>query len=234
VETIPIISIAPAFGPASTLATSVHSAPRSATHGGLVKSLNRPEANVTGMSFTTSQLAPKRLDLLCQLVPQATLVGYLDNVATGSDSVRSDFVAAARSLGRQVVILNAGTEQEIDAAFDAMAKQQVGAIVVSTDANLNSRQDQIVALAARHALPAIYPVRGPVEKGGLMSYGTLGADMFRLAGIYTGRILKGEKPADLPVMLPTRFQFVINMKTANALGLTVPLALQIAVDEVIE
>jgi putative ABC transport system substrate-binding protein len=205
-----------------------------AVENGLVKSLNKPEANVTGMSFTTSQLAPKRLDMLRELVPQAILFGYLDNTATASETVRRDLAATARAIGREVVVFFAGTEQEIDSAFETMVQQRVGALVVSTDAYLATRRGQIVSLAEHHALPTIYPSLSVIMQGGLIGYGVGMDEMFRQAGIYAGRILKGAKPADLPVQLPTKFELGINLKTAKMLGLTVPPTLLAIADEVIE
>jgi putative ABC transport system substrate-binding protein len=200
---------------------------------GLVKSLNRPEANVTGMSFATTQLAPKRLDLLRELAPQAELIGYLDNTtASNNETVRRDLLAKAQSIGREVAFFFAGTEPEIDSAFESMLRQRVGALVVSPDAYLNTRRDRIVLLAQRHAIPTITTWREAATQGGLISYAP--ADVFRPAGVYAGRILKGAKPADLPVQLPTRFELVINLKTAKALGLTVPPGLLAIADEVIE
>jgi putative ABC transport system substrate-binding protein len=201
---------------------------------GLVKTLNKPEANVTGMSFTTSQLAPKRLDLLRGLVPQAELIGYLDNTATSSEIVRRDLLAKAESIGRKIGVFYAGTEQEIDRAFKAMSEQGVGALVVSTDAYLATRRDQIVSLAGLHALPTIYPEAPITMQPGLISYGILIGEMFRQAGVYVGRLLSGANIADLPVQLPTRFKLVINLKTAKALGLTVPPAILAIADEVFE
>jgi putative ABC transport system substrate-binding protein len=198
---------------------------------GLVKSLAKPEANVTGMSFTSSQLAPKRLDLLCQLVPQATLIGYLDNLATTSEQVRDDLAARARAIGREMAFFYAGTERQIDDAFAAIVKQHVGALVVSPDAFLATRLDQIALLARLHALPAIY---ANLVQGGLISYTVAYGEMFRQAGVYAGRILKGAKPADLPVQLPTKFRLVINLKTAKALGLEVSQDMVSIADEVIE
>jgi putative ABC transport system substrate-binding protein len=201
---------------------------------GLVKTLNKPEANVTGMSFTTSQLAPKRLDLLRGLVPQAELIGYLDNTATSSEIVRRDLLAKAESIGRKIGVFYPGTEQEIDRAFKAMSEQGVGALVVSTDAYLATRRDQIVSLAGLHALPTIYPEAPITMQPGLISYGILIGEMFRQAGVYVGRLLSGANIADLPVQLPTRFKLVINLKTAKALGLTVPPAILAIADEVFE
>jgi putative tryptophan/tyrosine transport system substrate-binding protein len=199
----------------------------------LVQSLSKPEANVTGMSFNNAQLAPKRLDLLRELVPQAKSFGYLDNVATGSEAVRQELVARGRSIGREVLVFYAGTEQEIESAFDAMMRQRIGALVLSPDAYLVTRREQIVSLAQLHALPTIYPVSDP-QKSGLITYEILLDEMFRQAGVYAGRILKGSKPADLPVQLPTRFRLIINLKTAKALGLEVSPSLSALADEVIE
>ncbi len=203
---------------------------------GLVTTLNRPEANVTGMSFATSQLAPKRLELLRELVPQVILIGYLVNsrLSPSTEPVTRDLVAAALTIGRKIVVLEASTEQEIDTAFATMVQLRVGALVVSPDAFFFSRRNKVVALAARHAVPAIYAFREYAAAGGLMSYGAVISDMYRQAGIYTGRILKGEKPADLPVQAPTRFELVIHLRTAKALGLEIPPKLLALADEVIE
>jgi putative tryptophan/tyrosine transport system substrate-binding protein len=206
-----------------------------AVEAGLVNSLNRPEANVTGISFTTSQLAPKRLELLGELVPNAKLVGYLDNtVNPSSEIVRKDLLARAKSTGREVVVFYAGTEQEIDRAFEAMAQQQIDMLVVSPDAFLNTRRDQIAVLAQQHSLPAITTWRELVQQGGLISYAPVPEEIFRQAGVYAGRILKGAKPADLPVLLPARFELLINLKTAKTLGLTIPPGILAIADEVIE
>jgi putative tryptophan/tyrosine transport system substrate-binding protein len=202
---------------------------------GLVKSLNRPEANVTGISFTSSQLAPKRLELLGELVPQANSIGFLDNMANvSSEIVRRELAAKAKSIGREVVIFYAGTEQEIDRAFDAIVRQRIGGLVVSPDAYLATRRDQIASLAQRHAIPTITTWREVVVQGGLISYSPLLEEAFRQAGVYAGRILKGDRPADLPVQLPTRFELVINLKTAKTLGLDVPPTLLATADQVIE
>jgi putative ABC transport system substrate-binding protein len=206
-----------------------------AVEAGLVNSLNRPEANVTGFSFTTSQLAAKRLELLGELVPNGRLVGYLDNtVNPTNETVRKDLIAKAKSTGRDVVVFYAGTEQEIDRAFEAMTQQHIEMLVVSPDAFLNTRRDQISALARQHSLPSITTWRELVQQGGLISYAPLPEEIFRQAGVYAGRILKGAKPADLPVLLPTRFELWINLKTAKTLGLTVPPSLLAIADEVIE
>jgi putative ABC transport system substrate-binding protein len=203
---------------------------------GLVTSLNRPEANVTGVSIFSRQTVSKRLDLLRELVPQAVLIGYLGNssLSVSTAAQVKDLMSAAAAIGRKIVVFDAGTEQQIDGAFEAMAKQQVAALVVSNDAYLNSKRDQVVLLARRYKLPAIYFQRATVMKGGLISYGALIDDSWRQAGVYAGRILKGEKPANLPVLLPTRFELVINLKTAQTLGLTIPETLLATADEVIQ
>jgi putative tryptophan/tyrosine transport system substrate-binding protein len=203
--------------------------------GGLVASISRPEANVTGVSFNSTNLAPKRLTLMRQLLSGDTSIGYLfDNAsATLSYEIR-DLVEAARTTGQKLVILTASTAQDIDIAFAAILQQRLAGLVVSPDAFLNSRRDQIVALAARHAVPTIYSYREYVRAGGLLSYGVELHDVYRWTGVYTGRILKGEKPADLPVMQPTKFELVINMKTAKALGLSIPETLLATADEVIQ
>ena len=205
----------------------------------LVNSLNRPQANVTGMSFATAGLASKRLELLLELRPGATLVGYLDNSRSSrafETNVRN-LTAAARIKGRELVVFDAATEREVETAFTDMALHRVRALVVSADAFLNTRQEQIIALAAQSGVPTVYATRGPVVLGGLMSYGVLTNltnDVYRLAGIYAGRILKGEIPAELPVMLPTRFELVINKTTAKALRIAVPRRLLIRADETID
>jgi putative tryptophan/tyrosine transport system substrate-binding protein len=198
---------------------------------GLVKSLNRPEANVTGASIANGPLAPKRLELILEMVPQATLIGFLGNE---SPFEQKNVATAAQIKGRQLVPFGASTEQEIDAAFADIPRRRIDALVVGADAFLLTRHEQIISLAARHGLPTIYSYRAYVVAGGLMSYGVLVEDMYRQAGRYAGRILKGEKPADLPVLLPTKFEFVINLQTAKALGLTISPNLLALADEVIE
>jgi putative tryptophan/tyrosine transport system substrate-binding protein len=204
---------------------------------GLVKNFNKPEANVTGMSLNVTELAPKRFELLRALVPHATLFGYLDNLATGSNTgptiTRQTLVVSGRSVGVEVVFFYAGTAGEIDSAFETMVQQRVQAVMVSNDAYLNTRYDQIISLAKLHALPAIYAV-GLTRSGGLMSYAIDFAGMYRRAGVYAGRLLKGAKVADLPVEMPTKFILSINLKTAKALGLTIPPNLLALADEVIE
>jgi putative tryptophan/tyrosine transport system substrate-binding protein len=202
---------------------------------GLVASFNRPGGNVTGVSFLVNELGSKRLQLLHELVPAATVIGVLVNpTAPNSQTETSDVEATARVLGLHLHVENASSERDIDAAFARFIGQRVNALFVVGDAFFVARRDQLAALTARHALPASYNVRDQVAAGGLMSYGTSLTDAFRQVGVYTGRILKGEKPADLPVMQPTRFEFVINLKTAKALGLTIPPLLLAQADEVIE
>jgi putative tryptophan/tyrosine transport system substrate-binding protein len=202
---------------------------------GLVSSLNRPGGNVTGVSFLVNALGAKRLELLRTLVPTATVIGFLVNPANpNAEPEIKDMQEAARTLGLQIHIRNASSEQDIDAALSAFVEQRVNALITAADAFFLSRRDQLTRLAARYAIPAIYHVREIAAAGGLMSYGTSIADAYRLAGLYAGRILKGEKPAELPVMQSAKFEMVVNLKTAKALGLDVPLSLQLAADEVIE
>jgi putative ABC transport system substrate-binding protein len=204
-----------------------------ALENGLVKNFNKPEANVTGMSMNTRQLAPKRLDFLRALVPQATLFGYLDNVATASEIARQELVASARSAGVEVVVFYAATADEIDSAFEAMVQQRVQAMLISTDAYLLTRHNQTISLAKLHALPAMHSAGIPIRSGALMSY-VFTDQMYRRAGVYVGLVLKGANVADLPVEMPTKFSLGINLNTAKALGLTVPPALLAIADEVIE
>jgi putative tryptophan/tyrosine transport system substrate-binding protein len=202
---------------------------------GLVASLNRPGGNVTGVSNLLNELGSKRLGLLRELVPAAAVIATLVNPNfQDAESQLRDVETAARALGLQLIVLKASSEREIDAAFATMAQQGAGALLVTTDPFLLARRDQIVALAARGVIPVLYPVRDFAVAGGLMSYGTDFADSYRQAGIYAGRIVRGEKPADLPVQRSTKFEFVINFKTAKALGLAVPNSMQLLADEVIE
>jgi putative tryptophan/tyrosine transport system substrate-binding protein len=201
---------------------------------GLVSSLNRPDGNVTGTTFLVNTLAAKRLELLHELLPSARLIGLLvnpGNPATPSET--SDVQAAAHSLGLETYVQNASREQEIDAAFDNFVERQVNALTFASDAVLATRRDQLVALAARHALPTMYFVRQFADAGGLMSYGGKDTDA-RLAGAYAGRVLKGAKPADLPVQQVTKVELVINLKTAKTLGLIFPITLLGRADQVIE
>ena len=202
---------------------------------GLVASLNRPGGNATGMGLFADVLAAKRLELLRELVPNSAVVGLL--VDPGSPEATpqlSDAEAAARAIGQQIAVLSAGSEAEIDRAFVTLAEQRVGTLLVLGSAFFTSQRDKIVALAAQYRLPAIYEWREFSTAGGLISYGTSLADAYRQVGVYAGRILKGEKPADLPVLQPTKFELVINLKTAKSLGLTVPNKLIALADEVIE
>jgi putative tryptophan/tyrosine transport system substrate-binding protein len=187
---------------------------------GLVASMNRPGGNATGVSYFTSTLGPKRLELLRELVPQATTIAFL--------------VKAARSVGQRIIVVSASNEKEIDAAFESVAGERAGALLVNVDAFFLNRRDQLVELAARYRVPASYNNGEYVKVGGLMSYGDNRTDSYRQVGVYAARVLKGEKPADLPVMQPTKFELFINLKTAKALGLEVPPLLLARADEVIE
>jgi putative tryptophan/tyrosine transport system substrate-binding protein len=202
---------------------------------GLVASFNRPGSNVTGVSFFGVMLGQKRLEFIHELLPNVSLVGILVNPSFPDNEIElQDVQLAARTIGLELRVLKSGNERDIDAAFSTLAQHQVGALVVGSDPLFNSRRDQLVTLAARHAIPAVYQIREFVEAGGLMSYGNSFIDLYRQVGIYVGRILKGEKPADLPVVRPTKFELVINGRTAKALGLSIPNTLLISADEVIE
>jgi putative ABC transport system substrate-binding protein len=202
---------------------------------GLVTSINRPTGNVTGIAPMFTLLGTKNLELLHELAPKATVIGALANLSNpNAEHQVKDLEAAARTLGLELVVLAGNNEREIDSSFAKMAERQIGALVVTADGFLISRQHQIVALAARHAMPTMYPLSQYVAAGGLMSYGANLPDAFLQTGIYVGRILKGAQPADLPVLQPTKIEFVINLKTAKALGLQVPDKLVALADEVIE
>jgi putative ABC transport system substrate-binding protein len=202
---------------------------------GFVTSLNKPDGNVTGVSNLTSTLEPKRLGLLRDLLPQATDFGILVNASWPmAASQLSDVQQAAQTIGLTAHILRASTDEEIVSAFESAAQQRLPAIAVASDAFFNSRRAKIAALAARHALPAMYTFRDYAVSGGLMSYGIDLADVYRHIGTYAGRILKGTKVSDLPVIQPTRFELVLNLKTAKALGIDVPPTLLALADEVIE
>jgi len=202
---------------------------------GLVASLNRPGGNMTGINFFVSEMEGKRLGLLHELVPTATLTGVLLNPNNAPFEFQlKDVEEAARSIGQQIHVLHASTEQDIHTAFKDLARMRVQSLLVGGDPFFNGRREQLVTLAAHYSIPAIYELREFVTAGGLMSYGTNLPDTYRQIGIYTARILKGEKPADLPVMQPTKFEFVINLNTAKAIGLTVAPTLLARADEVIE
>ncbi len=201
----------------------------------LVASLNRPGGNITGVSTFNAVLGSKRFEVLHELVSRAAVIAFLVNPnfpSAESETIETE--AAARAVGRNLIVLRARTESEVDAAFATIAQQRVGGLVVTGDPFFVSRRDKIVALAARHAVPTIYVQREFVAAGGLIGYGTSLTDAYRQVGVYTGRILKGEKPADLPVVQPTKFEMVINLKTAKALGLALPDKLLAIADEVIE
>jgi putative ABC transport system substrate-binding protein len=202
---------------------------------GLVASLARPGGNLTGFSIITVELMPKRLELLSELVPQARLIALLVNPnSLGSERMTQEMQNASHAKGVQLYILEARTEDEIDAAFATLAQARAGALIVSADAFFNSRREQLVTLAARSAVPAIYEWREFAAAGGLISYGPSLMAVNRQAGTYVGKILKGAKPADLPVQQPTTFELVVNLKTAKELGLTVPPSILARADEVIE
>jgi putative ABC transport system substrate-binding protein len=202
---------------------------------GLVTSYNRPGRNITGISFVTNELGGKRLGLICELVPNSAAVALLLNPADPQGGgQRIDVQTAADAVGKRLLVENASKEAEFDAIFARLAEARVGALIVENDPFFDSQRDRIMALAARHAIPAIYHIREFPAAGGLMSYGASLADVYRQSGNYVGRILKGEKAADLPVMQPTNFELVINTTTAKTLGLTVPPSLLARADEVIE
>jgi len=203
---------------------------------GLVASLNRPGGNVTGLTSLNLEIGPKRLELLHELVPTATIIALLVNPTnpTVAETESRDAQTAARTLGLQLHVLHASTESNFDTVFATLAQLRAGALVIGPDAFFNARSDQLAALALRHTVPAIYQFREFAAAGGLMSYGTGITDVYRQVGIYTGRLLRGESPADLPVQQATKIELIINLKTARALGLTVPLSLLGRADEVIE
>src|SRR5262249_13027110 len=202
---------------------------------GLVDSFNRPGGNITGVSFQSTDLVAKRLSLLRELIPKVETIGYLMNLnSAGSDLEMRKAQAAANSLSQQILVVQAGSEPEIDAAFEELHQQRVDAVVIGSGAFFLGHRDRLAVLAARLAIPAIYDQRDYVAAGGLMCYGNSLADSYRQVGIYVGRILKGDKPAELPIMQPTKFELVINLKTAKALGLDVPDRLLALADQVIE
>jgi putative tryptophan/tyrosine transport system substrate-binding protein len=209
---------------------------------GLVASLNRPGDNVTGITLFLVELGAKRLELLRELAPKAELIGLLTNPRspqgvgsnTEAEEQERDARAAASIMGRQLVVVHASSESEIDEAFSTVVQQRAGALMVASDIFLTTRKNQLIALASRHAIPTIYPWHDAVSAGGLIGYGIDLTDSYRQAGSYVGRILQGAKPGELPVLQPTKFLLTINLKTAKALGLTVPLIMQMTANEVIE
>jgi len=202
---------------------------------GLVQSLNRPGGNLTGISVFAVQLVAKRLELAHELKPGATAIAFLANPANPNSKIdTAEIDDAARTLGQRVVILKATTESECDAAFASLAQHRVGALIVESDPFFNKVTDRLVALELRHSVPVIYPRREFVAAGGLMSYGSSLTEAYRQVGIYTGRILKGDKASELPILLPTRFELVLDLKRASTLGVTIPTSILLRADEVIE
>jgi putative ABC transport system substrate-binding protein len=202
---------------------------------GLVDSLSRPKGNLTGVSAFLSVLGPKRVELVHELLPTADTIALLANL--GNVNLKTDepeIRAAADRLKHQLEVLTASTESDLEAAFSTMVQHRIGSLIVMPDPFFMSRREQLVALAARHAMPAIYPVRTFADLGGLMSYGSSFLDLVQQAGIYIGKILQGAKPADLPIQLSTKVELVVNLKTANALGLKIPVSMIAQADEVIE
>ncbi|HEY3680670.1 MAG TPA: ABC transporter substrate-binding protein [Bradyrhizobium sp.] len=235
--------IATAGGPVAALAAKaatsvipvVFAAVSDPVKSGLVVSLNRPGGNVTGNAGLTIELDAKRLELLCELTPTESIVGALINAnRPGVEAEEQDLLGAAKKAGRQVVVLRTDDGPAIEAAFAALAKRKVAGILVGADALFNNHRQQVVMLAARHAMAGVYPWREYVAAGGLVSYGPNLSEGYRLSGLYVGRILKGEKPADLPVVQPTKFELAINLGTAKAFGLALPPSLLARADEVIE
>jgi putative ABC transport system substrate-binding protein len=202
---------------------------------GFVASLNRPGANITGVSWLGAQVGAKRLELLRQIVPKTTTIGMLEDFnSPGTEAERTDVQAAAQAIGLQLIIIDVYNDRDIETAIASFVQRGAGALLVGAGAFLTSKREVIAALAARHAIPAMYTGREGAVAGGLMSYGPSQSEAYRQAGTYAGRILKGEKPADLPVMQSTKFEFVLNLKTAKALGLTMPMIMQMTADEVID
>jgi len=234
-----IIAIAPSAALAAKAATAtipiVFVTGADPVELGLVSSLSRPDGNVTGANFLVKTLAAKRVELLRDLAPGATLMGFVFNPTNpASEPELRDVQAASREVGLQLQILHASSERDIETAFASFAQQRINAILVAGDSFFLSRRNQLIAAAARHAIPTSYQLREFVAAGGLISYGTDLMGAYRLAGVYAGRILKGERPTDLPVQQSVKFELAINLKTAKALGLTVPDKLLAIADEVIE
>lgn len=233
-----IIALAPAAAVAAKAATAtipiIFATGADPVDLGLVSNFNRPGGNITGVTFVSNTLGAKRLDLLRELVPSATIFGLLVNPGNPTSELQiRDAQAAARALGVQLLILKASSERETDAAFESAVQQSVNAVIIGADSLFISRRDQLVGLAARFAIPAIHFVREFADIGGLASYGPSQTDAYSLAGTYAARILKGEKPGDMPIQRAAKFELVINLKPAKALGLTVPMHLQ-QIAEIIE
>ena len=232
-----------AFGPAAALAAKagtttipvVFATGDDPVKAGLVPSLNRPGGNVTGVSIFTGVLEGKRLALLSQMVPKVMVIAFLVNpTSPQSQSYEAEAQAAASAIGRQISILKASNESDFEGVFAEISERRVGALLVASDIFFNGRRNQLIALAARHAVPAMYEFREFADAGGLMSYGTSLAETYRQVGIYVGEVLQGVKPADLPVVQSTKFELVINLKAAKELGLTVPPGLLITADDVVQ
>ena len=235
--------IATAGGPVAALAAKaatslipvVFAAVSDPVKSGLVASLNRPGGNVTGNAGLTIELDAKRLELLCELTPTEHIIGALVNAKRpGVEAEEQDLLAAARNSGRELVVLRPDDGPSIEAAFATLAERKIAGVLVGADALFNDHRQQVVLLAARHAMAGVYPWREYVTAGGLVSYGPNLSEGYRLSGLYVGRILRGEKPADLPVIQPTKFELAINLRTAKALGIDVPATLIARADEVIE
>src|SRR5262245_9820399 len=239
---IPVAVIAATGGEASGHAAKgatsnipiVFTAGSDAVKGGLVASLNRPGGNVTGVSLLGMALDAKRLQLLHEFVPRASTIGVLANPKSQALSAFPEMTAAADANGQRLVVLEAQTDADLEATFASLQSRGIEALLVTTNPFYEGRRDFIVALAKRHSVPALYPWREYSVAGGLISYGTSFTESYRQAGLYVGRILKGEKPADLPVVQATKFELLVNVKTAKALGLALPPSILIAADEVIE
>jgi putative tryptophan/tyrosine transport system substrate-binding protein len=220
---------------ATTTVPIVFAAGDDPVKSGLVPNLNRPGGNITGVSWLGGLVGAKRLELLRQVVPKATTIAMLVQPnRPDTEPEREDVQAAARAIGLQLITLDVSSDRDIESAFTTLVQRGAGALLVGIGAYLASKRESITALASRYAIPAMYPLREEVVAGGLMSYGPSQSNAYHQAGIYVGRILKGEKPADLPVMQSTKFEFVLNLKTAKTLGLDVPMTIQMTADEVIE
>jgi putative ABC transport system substrate-binding protein len=235
--------IATAGGPVAALAAKaatsvipvVFAAVSDPVKSGLVASLNRPGGNVTGNAGLTIELDAKRLELLCELTPSGGIIGALVNARRpGVEAEEQDLLAAAKTSGRELVVVRPDDGPSIEAAFGTLAKRKIAGVLVGADALFNDHRQQVVLLAARHAMAGVYPWREYVAAGGLVSYGPNLSEGYRLSGLYVGRILRGEKPADLPIIQPTKFELAINLRTAKALGIDVPPTLVARADEVIE